>query len=382
MQKQMRDAKSAVVMNQPFFASILLGMDFIECQADDPNVSTMATDGLRIFYNTGFVESMTLSETVSVLIHEVMHVIFKHHLRLAEVVATMGESEHTWAKIWNVATDYAINLQLRDQEGLALPEPHLYDKAYTGMTAEEILDKLIQNATPVPAGGGMGVVLPGKNEDGSSMSKADITRADLDLNGKIVQAGMAAKRMGKLPGFAQEMIDKLTESRADWRQALAGFVSTGRAFGYDWSRPNRRAMQRGLILPSFGAKGLPALNAVLDTSGSVSRKAFVQFLSELNSAIEAFEIEDVMIVQCDAAVSKIERRSISDGELLLARKGFGGTDMNPAFDLLAKERPAPTILFSDFIIPELRPFPSPRLYCRFGSGGITPPDGPMIDVTF
>lgn len=382
MNKKFRDAKSYVVMNYPFFASVLLGMDFVEVPADH-QIDTMATDGRRIYYNTAFVDNLTLVHTASVLVHEVMHVIFKHHLRLAEVTAKLGGTDRSWAQLWNVATDFAINLQLRDEENMSLPVPHLYDKQYAGMTAEEIMDRLIQKSASIPASGGIGEVLPGKNEDGSDMNESDITRAEIDLNAQIIQAGMAAKRMGKLPGFAKDMIDKLTESRADWREALASFVSTGKQFGYDWNRPNRRFLQRGIVLPSFGAQGLPAINAVLDTSGSISREAYIQFLSELNEAIQIFEIEDVMIVQCDAAVSSIERRSISDGDLVLQRNGFGGTDMNPAFELLANERPAPTILFSDFVIPALKEFPFPRLYCRFkcSGDGFIPTDGPMIDVT-
>ena len=117
-------ARSKLMKGQVGMASILLGLELVE--ADD-KCETMATDGKRIYYNTKFVESIPESEVQGVLVHEGAHVIFEHMLR-------RGNRDH---KIWNYATDYAINIWLRDN-GYDLPEGGLLDAKYRGQSAELI----------------------------------------------------------------------------------------------------------------------------------------------------------------------------------------------------------------------------------------------------
>jgi len=117
-------ARSKLMKGQVGMASILLGLELVE--ADD-KCDTMATDGKRIYYNTDFVESIPESEIMGVLVHEGAHVIFEHMIR-------RGNRN---AKIWNYATDYAINIWLQDN-GYDLPEGGLIDAKYRGQSAELI----------------------------------------------------------------------------------------------------------------------------------------------------------------------------------------------------------------------------------------------------
>ena len=117
-------SRSKLMKGQFGMASILLGLELVE--ADD-KCDTMATDGKRIYYNTKFVESIPESEIMGVLVHEGAHVIFEHMLR-------RGNRD---AKIWNYATDYAINVWLLDNR-YDLPEGGLIDVKYRGQSAELI----------------------------------------------------------------------------------------------------------------------------------------------------------------------------------------------------------------------------------------------------
>ncbi len=131
-------ARSKLMKGHVGMASILLSLDLVE--AND-KCDTMATDGKRIYYNTEFVESIRDAEIQGVLVHEGAHVIFEHMLR-------RGTRDH---KIWNYATDYAINIWLRDH-GYDLPEGGLIDAKYRNMSAELIYreltssDEALQNA--------------------------------------------------------------------------------------------------------------------------------------------------------------------------------------------------------------------------------------------
>lgn len=370
------DARALVAMEHPFFATIMFHVDHVA--TDD--IPTMATDGKKIYYSPDFVNKLDdLSEIAGVIMHETCHIIFMHHIRAAELAKAYDGTLSN--PLWQEAMDHAINLGLIG-DGIRLPKAAYKDPKWEGFTSEEIYDRLIQSGDEGGKGLAIGDVMPAANEDGSPMNEEELTKARVDATSIVLQAGQAAKQMGRLPGWAKEYLDKLTESRADWREVLWRFVSDGRSFGFDWLRPSRRCYNKPYILPSYGAHGLPALNCIVDTSGSVSREGLRQFFSEVTAAAHAFDIDDVLVVQCDTTVSDVYQASSSDGDIIPPIKGRGGTDMNPAFQILARDyRPAPTILLSDMEIPPIQPHGLPVIYCRYGSGGITPTDGPVIDVT-
>lgn len=375
MHQRYKDARSLVAMEQPFFATVLFHLK----EEETTQIKTMATDGKTILVNPDFVETLTLQETAGVIIHEVCHVIFMHHLRMAELDNGMGLTQGSIAKMWNAATDFAINGQLHE-DNITLPDPHLHDKKWEGMNAEEIYDRLIRDADQIPAGGGIGDVLPGVDDNGDQLDSGGIAKEKIEVTSMVLQAGEMAKKMGNLPGFAKELIASLTESKVDWREVLWQHVSSGTEFGFNWTKPNRRYHASKFIMPSFGAKGMPALNCIIDTSASVSNDELKQFLSEVNAAVEAFGIEDVVTVMCDTHVTAVHHHCAKDGEVSFEAAGRGGTDMNPAFDVLREMRPAPTILFSDMEVPEIREFDSPTIFCRSGKGGHVPKWGTLVDV--
>ncbi|MFV0512523.1 MAG: DUF2201 family putative metallopeptidase [Jhaorihella sp.] len=375
MHERYKQAKAILVMRHPFFATVLMNLNE---KVADPNgpFQTMATDGKTIWVNENFVDKLTLDHVIGVILHEICHVIFMHPLRMAEHAATTGGLSKAWAELWNIATDYAINLQLEKHEGVSLPKPHLYDEQFDGLTAEEIFDRLLQNGGD--NGSVIGDVIPPTKDDGSPATSADIETMKVDLTSLILQSADVAKQMGSMPGMFEELIKSLTEPKARWQDILWAHISKGQEFGFDWNRPNRR--HRDIILPSYGAKGMPSLNCIIDTSGSVGPNALKQFLSEVNAATEAFNIEDVLLVQCDTGVRDVHQGSVLDGVILPPIKGRGGTNMNPAFDYLRDQRPAPTILFSDMEIPPVLPFPHPTVFCRHGHGAF-PDWGTHVDVT-
>jgi len=88
---------------------------------------TMATDGKTHFYNPDFIATLTQNELLGVQRHESEHDARRHHSR-------RGARD---PKEWNIATDYAINIDLVD-EGVTLPKGALVDPQYRGWSAEDI----------------------------------------------------------------------------------------------------------------------------------------------------------------------------------------------------------------------------------------------------
>jgi predicted metal-dependent peptidase len=120
---RIQKARTALLLDHPFFGSLLFRLG----GRASGSIQTMATDGLSLFYNPEFVETLNSAELAGVLAHEVMHPALQHHTR-------RGDRDR---KRWNMACDYAINPLLLDA-GLTLPKDVLIDHRFRGMSAERI----------------------------------------------------------------------------------------------------------------------------------------------------------------------------------------------------------------------------------------------------
>src|SRR4051794_24913236 len=124
---RIQKARTALVLDPPFFGSLLFRLK----EQESRSVKTMATDGITLYYNPEFVDTLTAATLAGVLAHEVLHPALHHHVRRS------GRD----TKRWNVACDYAINPLLVDA-GLSLPEGVLLDNRFRGMSAEQIYNLL------------------------------------------------------------------------------------------------------------------------------------------------------------------------------------------------------------------------------------------------
>ena len=120
------------MLDHPFFGSLLFRLKGRECRS----IQTMATDGVSLYYNPDFVETLNAATLAGTLAHEVMHPALHHHVRRS------GRDP----KRWNMACDFAINPLLVDA-GLNLPEGVLLDNRFRGMSAEQIYNLLESEAS-------------------------------------------------------------------------------------------------------------------------------------------------------------------------------------------------------------------------------------------
>ena len=125
--RRIQKARTALVLDHPFFGSLLFRLKGRECRS----IQTMATDGVSLYYNPEFVETLNAATLAGTLAHEVMHPALHHHVRRS------GRDP----KRWNMACDFAINPLLVDA-GLSLPEGVLLDNRFRGMSAEQIYNLL------------------------------------------------------------------------------------------------------------------------------------------------------------------------------------------------------------------------------------------------
>lgn len=121
--------KRKMLVKYPFFGSVVAGVEYRETK----DIETAATDGEIIYYNTQFLENLSVEEQVFVFAHEVCHIAFNHILR------SDGKEQH----LWNTATDAVIN-QFLKRDGLKMAEGGVDIPEAINYDAEEFYNKLLQ----------------------------------------------------------------------------------------------------------------------------------------------------------------------------------------------------------------------------------------------
>ena len=336
-------ARAALIMSQPFFATLALHLDIVE----DATADTMWTDGKKMGYSPAFVEECTLSELQGVTAHEVMHCAAGHHVR-------RGNRD---LKRWNKACDFAINADLI-AAGFTLPAGALINKAFAGLGAEEIY-KILGNQDQQddeqpgnqPQAGGNDPGACGEIRDAApAHAPAELAAQEAEWKANVRQALAVAKAQnaGSIPDYLKTLDVETIAPRIDWRGELRRFIDQSNVKDYSWSRPNRRFIGQGLILPGFVADSLSHLIVAIDTSGSIDKEALSVFTAELGASLDEGAADRVTVVYCDATVKGTATFERGDS-LSISPIGGGGTRFAPVFDWISVNAPdaSAVIYFTD-----------------------------------
>ena len=125
------EAKTAMLLHVPFFASLLLDMMqlYIGKFPDKfpPGNETAATDGKHIWIDEDFFDSLSLPEAVFLLCHEVGHAMWDHLPRGKRHLDLGFEGREFNPRLWNMAGDYVINDMLIEAKVGVMPKCGLHD---------------------------------------------------------------------------------------------------------------------------------------------------------------------------------------------------------------------------------------------------------------
>ena len=140
LQDEISKIKMKTLAHQPFFGAGASKLLWVA----DKQMKTAATDGTSIKFNPDFLMSLSSKQQVGLVVHEILHVYGKHHIRGIGL-------DHN---LHNIATDYWINLQIQDaieaeirRRGVScmeLPEGALLDEKYRGMSSDDIYKLLLK----------------------------------------------------------------------------------------------------------------------------------------------------------------------------------------------------------------------------------------------
>jgi predicted metal-dependent peptidase len=358
---QVELARTRLVISQPFFGTLALNLTMVEATAEQ-GVETMATDGRNLYFNSDFVLGMDEEELKGVNAHEVLHCALRH----------MTRRQHRDANKWNIAADFAINLIVIDA-GFKLPwkpggledmkaiwagkkklgkdeKMYCYDKQFANMSAEEIYER-IPDPPQMPGGsgrivvdlGGCGAVLdagtgPGQEPGNEDATNPEALGNDWDANVRMAVAVERAKNAGNQPGWMDRLIKDLKKPKINWKDQTRQFIDQSISKNYTYTRPNRRQMSGGMVLPGLIPDALSELVFIIDISGSVTTEMATSMVSEGASALYDGVTDKLWVVYTDTQVAHVDEFYPGDIVTATARDG-GGTDFRAVMEWLPKNVP-------------------------------------------
>lgn len=338
-------AKAQIVLDHPFFASILLRRQLIK----DDSIPTLAVDAKgRIYYNEKFVESLTVPQVVWGLCHEVGHVIGQHAVRRG----TRNPRK------WNYAGDAWINDTLTDAK-VGDPIPNCVDMPGSkNDTVENIYANLPEGdcgggqggdqsgdgngGFPAPGGTGEDIIYGDGQNGGKQLTPDEIREIEGEIKVQIAEAAQAAKMRGKLSGKLAEIVADLLDVKTPWYEILEKHCTARVQQGQSWRRPNKRFVDA--YLPSMDK--LPQMGELvvqIDVSGSISRQELAYYNGHLSRIIEQCRPSKVHAIYVDTAVQRHDEFECGD-EVKLEFYSGGGTDMPVGFDYLAEQGIEPDVM--------------------------------------
>jgi len=347
-------ARVGLLLKHPFFGNMATRLHLID--ASDW-CSTLATDGRHFYYNVGFVDKLTPREAEFGFAHEVLHNVFDH----------MGRRNEREPQLSNIAADYAVNQILKDEKIGDVPSKIkiFQDNKYRGKSYEEIYDDLkdkVQYIDLSELGELLDEHLDGEGEgegegdgdkDGKGrpkFSKEELKKIRDEIKEAMVSAASAAGA-GRVPAGVARLIKEFTEPKMDWRELLHQQIQSIIKSNFSFSRPNRKSMHSGAILPGMMNEETIDVCASIDMSGSISDDMARDFLSEIKGIMDEYKDFKLKLWCFDTGIYNYAEFTGDNADEILEYKpkGGGGTDFDANWEYMKEEQiePKKFIMFTD-----------------------------------
>lgn len=327
-------AKAQIVLDHPFFASILLKRKLTE----DNTIPTLAVDARgNIYYNKDFIEDLTVPQVVWGLCHEIGHVIGQHAMR----------KKHRDHRKWNYAGDAWINDMLDDAGVGQRIENTVNMPGSKDKTTESIYDEL-PDGDGGQSGKGSGKGDAFDNGLGDDIKYEDLTdaeRQEIEASNKvdIAQAAQAAKARGKLSGKLADIVADVINVKTPWYEILERHMTDYIKQDQSWLRPNRRHIGAGTYLPSMAREpSMGIVVAQIDVSGSVSNQELNYYGGHLSRISKQCNPDKMYVIYTDTNVQKYVVFEAGE-EVKLEFYSGGGTHMPAGFDWVAEQGIEPSV---------------------------------------
>lgn len=370
-EKLWTETRSAMLVSCPMFSHILYTMLVPKRAGETEHIAfftdkvpVAATDNYELYINPEKFFNYTLPERVFILAHEIMHCVFNHpgqmyqSKRRGKVTTLAGKSYDYVQDLANMAMDYVINDLLHESKVGNTPKNLCHDKNLGTKDDSwiDVYEKLWKKCggpnsgklKDLPGyGSGLGgdVLEPGSGQ-GQDAASADSQRNEQEWQMAVQQAVDAARAQGKLPTAIDQAFGKVLDPVVDWKDYIqAFFARKAGSGGYDWRRPERQLIARGLgcvggdavYAPSRSGFGAGTIVVGMDSSGSIyaDKSLIDRWMGELSGILNDMNPKRIVVMWCDAAVARVDEvEDATDLDIIRHKgaKGGGGTDFTPVFN--------------------------------------------------
>ncbi len=398
-----------LMLEEPFYARILRILTKVKTR-QIPTAGVISKDGdLKMYWNDRFFAALTGKQVRGVIKHECLHLIFEH-------TTTRKYEPH---KIWNYATDLAINSHLMDE----LPDFGLFPgKPFTALTEEQkermgeaavkqyeavsakiasfsegemaewyfarlMEDDEVREAIENPAkqpgqgeDGEGGVGMPGTMDDHDGWG--DMSEEDREyVKAKVKQAAQEAAKecdskgsWGNVSASLRRQIKAALVNEVPWQKIIDRFCGYSRRANRTTSY-SRIHSTMGRLVPGAKRGYTSSVATYIDQSGSVSDKELALCFGELRNLAKNTEFTCYHFdTEVDESSKKVWKRSKTPEA---SRTRAGGT----CFKAPTKHAVKNKRTFDGYIIltDGYAPDPGPSLVPR---AWIITPDGAVQDWMF
>ena len=171
-----------------------------------------------------------------------------------------------------------------------------------------------------------------------------------EIKEAMVAAAQAAGA-GKVPAGVARMINTFTEPKMDWRQMLRMNIQSILKSNFSFSRPNRKSIHSGAILPGMLNDETIDVSVAIDMSGSISDAQAQDFLSEVKGIMDEYVDFNLDLWCFDTDVYNYAKFSADNADEIMSYepKGGGGTDFDANYNFMKNEglEPKRFIMFTD-----------------------------------
>ena len=340
------------LQDSPFFAE--LSRHIRKTPTDSMPTAAVAFDqeydDITLYWNPEFFRDMSDSDIRGVLTHEFYHLIFCH-------LTTRRKKP---AKMWNVATDLAINSIISGHSNMSLPDgclmPGVFPKGPEGrewtkeekdampiaqliaefpkdQSSEWYFDKLkekVEEEQQKGGGSGMGDLDSFDDHGGwddvpEEMKDMVAGKVAAAVEKAVKHADGQANGWGSIPAELRDAIRRSVSHIVDWRSVLRQFIGN-MARGERSTTIKRINKRYPYIHPGVKRGYVAKLLIAIDMSGSVDNDQLALFFSELASLTKKVT---VTILPFDCTADLRDSFEWKKGKKVEAKRvRGGGTDFN------------------------------------------------------
>lgn len=330
-------------MNEPFLGSICMEMQ----KCADPKVSTAYvsvnpdTYELKMGYNPYFFRSLSETERVGVIKHEIYHVVFRH-------LFERNVTDSDYARIWNISTDLAINSMIGKDNlpnfalipGVA--PPNCGDQELSALIAGfkemlvseyyfEQIKKLVEQQEQSGNGDGAAAIKGMTLDDHDVWGDlpTEVTDQLRDAVDSVLKRATdkadSTNEWGTVPVHIQEEIRKSFKREVDWRSILRQFFGTVRCLTRI-STIKKISKKMPGVVPGVKRGTMARFAFFIDQSGSMSDEDVALCFAEVEGACKESEID---VYNFDTEVDEASHKVWKRGKNFpWGRTRCGGTDFN------------------------------------------------------